>query len=586
MTAPIWMAAPPEVHSALLSAGPGPGSLLSAAAAWNSLSAEYASAAQELSALLASAQAGAWQGPSAESYVAAHAPYLAWLAQASANSAAAAAQHETAATAYTAALAAMPTLPELATNHVVHGVLLATNFFGINTIPIALNEADYLRMWIQAATTMGIYQAVSSAAVASTPQTTPAPQIVKSDASANPAASTNPLQDIVQQIQQFWQSLLTDPLQSDPTNVLNLPPQVIQILQNFGIGNSPVAHAPLIDNPVDDLISNILQNFGINWNPSAGMVNGLTYDAYTDPTTAMWWVARSLEVFEDVQQFGYYLVQNPIQAFQYLISWQLFDFPLHIQEFAFTLGVPFQAVYAAVPAAAAAPLASAGGLAGLAGLAALPQPVVAPALAPVAAAPIFSPPVALTSIAAPAAAPASASAPAPAPAGPAPAGPAPIPPAAPAGPSGFAPPYLVPTGIGASSRMSTSASSGAKRKAPEPDIAALGAAAGAREAARARRRRRAKQRGYGDEFMDMNIDVDPDWGEPSRAGSVASDRGAGNLGFAGTAHKEAAAQAAGLTTLAGDEFGGGPTVPMVPGTWGPDGPPDEPKASGRHSPSG
>src|SRR6201997_1534447 len=192
MTAPIWMASPPEVHSALLSAGPGPGSLLSAATAWNSLSTEYASAAEELSALLASAQAGAWEGPSAESYVAAHALYLAWLTQASANSAAAAAQHETAATAYTAALAAMPTLPELATNHIVHGVLLATNFFGINTIPIALNEADYVRMWIQAATTMGTYQTVSNAALAATPTTTPAPQIVKSDAAAQPAASGDP----------------------------------------------------------------------------------------------------------------------------------------------------------------------------------------------------------------------------------------------------------------------------------------------------------------------------------------------------------------------------------------------------------
>jgi PPE-repeat protein len=70
--------------------------------------------------------------------------------------------------------------------------------------------------------------------------------------------------------------------------------------------------------------------------------------------------------------------------------------------------------------------------------------------------------------------------------------------------------------------------------------------------------------------MDMNIDVDPDWGSAPAATTAASDQGAGNLGFAGTARKATAAEAAGLTTLAGDEFGGGPRMPMVPGTWDPD----------------
>ena len=543
MTAPVWMAAPPEVHSALLSSGPGPGSLVAAAGAYSSLSVEYTAVAEELSALLAQVQTGAWQGPSAEEFVAAFVPYVAWLMQAAADSAAAASQHETAAAAYSAALAAMPTLPELATNHMVHGVLLATNFFGINTIPIALNEADYVRMWVQAAATMGTYQAVSSVALASTPTTAAAPPILKS-AAAQPALSV-------------------DQLSGD--NPLGLPQWLQNFLKEFGISNVLTAHDPKLDYFFDNWVADFLKNFGITWDPAAGTVNGATYDSYTNAGVPIFWVVRSLELFEDAQQFGTYFVQNPIEAFQYFFSWELFDIPLHIEEvLVYLVSNPLLLAVAASPA-----VLSAGGLAGLAGLAGIPPPPAAPAAVPVPppvlpAASAAPTPLGVAGVAPgtpPGTSPASMTSTVANPAAPA------APPAA--GGPGFVPPYVVgPPGIGTGAGMSLGAktqepTSRGSAKAIAPAVTAAAAAA----SGRVRRRRRATQRGYGDEYMDMNIDVDPEWA----ASTAASDRGAGSLGFAGTVAK-GSGQAAGLATVTDDEFGEGSRMPMLPTTWSPEAP--------------
>jgi PPE-repeat protein len=132
-------------------------------------------------------------------------------------------------------------------------------------------------MWVQAATTMGIYHAVSTSAVASTPRSGPAPQILKSDAQTQSAAAANPLQEIEQTL------------------------HTIQGIRQ-------------------DVLQQLLAAVGENWDPANGTINGVPYLDYTNPLTLVYWVTRYLSVQQDFHAFLQALETNPLQLLQSLSS--------------------------------------------------------------------------------------------------------------------------------------------------------------------------------------------------------------------------------------------------------------------------
>lgn len=155
---------PPEVNSGRMYAGPGPGPLLAAAAAWDALAAELQTVGAACASVIGELN-DSWSGPSATAMAAAVAPYATWMHTTSAQAEQTAVQAKAAAAAYETAFTMTVPPPVVAANRAALMSLLATNFLGQNTPAIAATEARYAQMWAQDAAAM--YGYAHSAAAAS-----------------------------------------------------------------------------------------------------------------------------------------------------------------------------------------------------------------------------------------------------------------------------------------------------------------------------------------------------------------------------------------------------------------------------------
>ncbi|OBB94242.1 PPE domain-containing protein [Mycobacterium sp. 852002-40037_SCH5390672] len=187
---------PPEVNSGRMYAGPGSGSILAAATAWDELANELHVTAANIESVISGLTGEPWQGPSASAAASAAATQVAWLNATAEQATQAGAQAKAAATAYESAYAMTVHPSEIAANRSQLTSLVATNLLGQNTPAIAATEVAYGEMWAQDVAAMYGYAGASQAASQVTPftppqQTTNQGGLPAQDAAVSQAAGTS-----------------------------------------------------------------------------------------------------------------------------------------------------------------------------------------------------------------------------------------------------------------------------------------------------------------------------------------------------------------------------------------------------------
>ncbi len=263
---------PPEVNSARMYAGPGPGPMLAAASAWDGLAAELQSTAASYRAAISELTGGPWLGSSSASMAAAATPYLDWMTTTAGQAEQTATQARAAAAAYEAAFAMTVPPPVIEANRSLLMTLIATNVLGQNTAAIAATEVHYAEMWAQDATAM--YGYAGSAAVAST--LTPF---------AEPPPTTNPAGG-AQQAAAATQSIV-----SNGPRVINAIPQALQ-----GLATSPAATPA---GPVSDLLSAIAPVLTLLAIPIGATSIGSSATSISAGLTGVWTNFRGFSINAD-----------------------------------------------------------------------------------------------------------------------------------------------------------------------------------------------------------------------------------------------------------------------------------------------
>ncbi len=156
---------PPEANSGRLNDGPGPGTLIEAAAAWERLAVRLYTTAADYRAVTSRLRA-VWDGRASTLITEAAADYVEWLDAAAARADGAATAAAAAVAAHETALAATVPPPEIEANRALRASLVATNCLGQNGPSIADLDADYEQMWARDAEAMYAYAGASAEAAA------------------------------------------------------------------------------------------------------------------------------------------------------------------------------------------------------------------------------------------------------------------------------------------------------------------------------------------------------------------------------------------------------------------------------------